>query len=109
MEVERRVARARAWIVEALRKDGVPYQVVGGLPPGPYGAHRPPADIDVYAPLNRAASLLQEARPFVTWGPEHYADGNRNITFLQIDYRGQWTKIGDSSTNPQLRRGEGHP
>lgn len=38
MEVRRHTARALAWILEALREHDVPYQAVGGMATGAYGA-----------------------------------------------------------------------
>lgn len=99
---EQRVARALAWIVRILRKHDVPYQVVGGLAARVYGAQRPLADINVYVPFDRAAGLLREIRPFVTWGPEHYVDETWDVTFLKADYQGQRIELGDSSTTPRF-------
>jgi hypothetical protein len=90
-----------AWITEGLRRHGVPHQVVGGLAARAYGARRPLADIDLYAPFDGAAGLLEEVKPFVTWGPEHHAGEEWDLTFLKIDYRGQRIELGDSSTAPR--------
>jgi len=90
-----------------VREHGVPYQVVGGLAARAYGAHRPLADIDLYVPLDRAAGLLQEIRPFVSWGPKHYVDEAWDISFLKADYYGQWVELGDSSSVPRFYNKKG--
>lgn len=99
-EDRRRIARALAWIVGALRRHGVPHQAVGGLAARAYGARRPLNDIDFYVPFNRAAGVLEEVRPFVVWGPEHHAGDEWDLTYLKIDYHGQRIELGDSSTTP---------
>jgi hypothetical protein len=67
-----------------------------------YGAHRGLADIDIYVPFNEADGLLEEVRPHVAWGPEHFVDDSWDITFVKIDYRGQRIELGDSSTEPKF-------
>ena len=99
-EGRRHAARALTWIVGALRRHGVPYQVVGGLAARAYGARRSLADIDIYAPFDLATGLFREIRPFVIWGPERYVDEAWDITFLKMDYHGQRIELGDSSTAP---------
>ena len=68
------ISRALAWITDSLCRHDVPYQAVGGLAARAYGAHRSLVDIDFYVPFDRATALLEEVRPFITWGPEHHAD-----------------------------------
>lgn len=68
------VRRALAWIVDALNRHRVPYQVVGGLAARAYGARRDLLDIDMYVPSDEAVGLLEEVRPHVAWGPEHFVD-----------------------------------
>lgn len=63
-EDPQRIERALAWITQTLRRHEVSYQVVGGLAARAYGAHRPLLDIDIYVPFDRAASLLEEVRPY---------------------------------------------
>lgn len=96
------VRRALVWIVDALNRHGVPYQVVGGLAARAYGARRGLVDIDIYVPFDEAAGLLEELQPHVAWGPEHFVDDSWDITFMKIDYRGQRIELGDSSTEPKF-------
>jgi hypothetical protein len=49
-------------------RPAVPYRAVGGLAARASGARRPLTDMDVHAPFDLTADLLQEARPLVTWG-----------------------------------------
>ncbi|CAN5648509.1 hypothetical protein BH24ACT22_BH24ACT22_10710 [soil metagenome] len=96
-----RISRALAWIIERLRQHDVAYQVVGGLAARAYGAHRPLVDIDFYVPFDKATALLEEVRPFITWGPEHHTGDKWDLTYLKIEYRGQRIELGDSSTTPR--------
>ena len=99
-ESEERVAAALAWIVAALKRHAVPHQLVGGLAARAYGATRAVVDIDFYVPLDQAASLLAELRPYLIWGPAHFVDAAWDITFLKLDYLGQRVEFGDSSSRP---------
>jgi hypothetical protein len=93
-----RISRALAWIIERLRQHDVAYQVVGGLAARAYGAHRPLVDIDFYVPFDKATALLEEVRPFITWGPEHHTGDKWDLTYLKVEYRGQRIEYEDSTS-----------
>ena len=98
----KKVGEALAWIVGVLERRGVPYQVVGGLAARAYGAERPIVDVDLYVPFNRARNALEEIRPNVVWGPEHYAGEEWDLTFLKANFRGQRVELGYSSSGPRF-------
>ncbi len=96
-----RARRALRWIVDVLERHQVPYQIVGGAATRAYGACRELVDIDIYLPFDEAAGLLEEIRPYVTWGPEHHSGDEWDLTFLKLDYGGQKVELGDSSSGPR--------
>ena len=75
---------------------------MGGLAAKAYGARRPLVDIDMYVPFEKAAGVLAEIKPYITWGPAYSLDDWWDLTYLKIDYHGQRIEIGDSSTNPRF-------
>jgi hypothetical protein len=99
---ESRASQALRWIVDALERHNVPYQIVGGAAARAYGAYRELVDIDIYIPFDEAASLLEEIQPYVTWGPQHHSGGEWDLTFLQLNYGGQKLELGDSSSEPRF-------
>jgi len=101
-EEELRAREALRWIVHALDRHNVPYQIVGGAAARAYGAYRELVDIDIYVPFDEAAGLLEEVKPYVTWGPEHHSGDEWDLTFLKIDYGGQKVELGDSSSGPRF-------
>ncbi len=93
-----KVHNALAWIVDVLNRHNLPYQVMGGLAAQAYGAARPLVDIDLYAPLDKAAAMLEELRPYVTRELSPYKSASWDVLFMALEYQGQWIEIGDSST-----------
>lgn len=101
-EEEPRARRALLWIVDASGGHHVPYQMVGGAAAKAYGARRESVDIGIYVPFDEAAGLLEEARPYATWGPEHRSGEEWDLTFSKIDYAGQEVGLGGSSSGPRF-------
>ena len=99
---ESRASQAFRWIVDALDRHNVPYQIVGGAAARAYGAYRDLVDNDIYIPFDEAASLLEEVLPYVTWGPQHHSGGEWDLTFLKLNYGGQKLELGDSSSEPRF-------
>ena len=98
----KKVGEALAWIVGVLQRNGVPYQVVGGLAARAHGAERPIVDVDLYVPFDQAQSALEEIRPNFVWGPQHHAGDEWDLTFLKADHGGQRVELGDSSSDPRF-------
>lgn len=105
-EEELRVRPALEWIVDALNRHRVPYQVVGGLAARAHGGRRPVVDVDLYLPFDRATAALEEIRPHIYWGPGYYLDDHWDLTYLKANFGGQKVELGDSSTNPRYFNAE---
>lgn len=67
---DRDIAGALSWVVSALCRHRVPFQIVGGLAACAYGGRRPIVDLDFYAPLADADSFLAEIAQHTVWGPQ---------------------------------------
>lgn len=93
---------ALTWIVGVISRHNVPYQVSGGLAARAYGAQRELADIDIYIPFDTAADVLKDVQPHVVRGPEHFVSDCWDITFVELDYKGQAIELTDSSSNPRV-------
>jgi hypothetical protein len=62
-------SQALGWIVEVLRRAEVPFQVVGGLVLGAFGAMRPLADLDFYVPTSRLDHVAVATAAYVSRPP----------------------------------------
>src|SRR5436309_2993999 len=86
--------QALRWIVELLRKLGVPFQAVGGLAARAYGAHRPLADLDFYIPTDRLTEVAVAAAAHVVRPPAHYRDEAWDLSFMKLEYDGREIELG---------------
>ncbi|MEO6857682.1 MAG: hypothetical protein ABI323_03735 [Solirubrobacteraceae bacterium] len=96
------IARALTWIVGQFESLSAPYQIVGGLAARAWGGTRDVVDIDLYAPFDRAQSVLTAISPYVVWGPERYRSDCWDLTFLKLDFAGQRLEVGDSASSPRF-------
>jgi hypothetical protein len=99
---DRDITGALTWVVSALGRHHVPFQVVGGLAAHAHGGRRPIVDLDFYAPLAGADSFLAEIAEHVVWGPEDYQDESWRLRFMKIDYGPVRIEIGDTSGEPEF-------
>ena len=53
-------------------------------------------------PLEKAASALEEMQPYITRQPAYHLSASWDLTYLALEYQGQYIEIGDSSTNPRF-------
>ncbi|GIH13884.1 hypothetical protein [Rugosimonospora africana] len=84
---DRDIATALTWVVSALRRQHVPFQVVGGLAAHAYGDRRPIVDLDFYAPLVAADGFLTEIAEHIVPLkdlPSYKAALNRPVDLLDI-------------------------
>ena len=88
---------ALKWIIQAVNKHNLPYQIVGGLAALAHGGSRPLHDIDLYIPFSDShwPNLLREIEAYVTWGPASVVVGSWDLTYVKINYNGQKIEIGD--------------
>jgi hypothetical protein len=96
------IHQALSWIVGLLNRHNVPYQLVGGLAAQAYGARRPMMDIDLYAPLEKAAAAIAEMKPYLIREPLPHRSPAWDLVYLALDYDGVQIEIGDSTTNPRF-------
>lgn len=99
---QERVGPALAWIVSALKRYAIPYQVVGGLAARAWGGSREVVDIDLYVPLDQTRQLLIDIDEYIVWGPQYYYSKNWDITFAKIDFGAQRIELADSSSSPRF-------
>lgn len=94
-----RQSRALAWITQSLKKNKLPYQIVGGLAAITHGGSRPLHDIDLYVPFDEPnwTDFFEFVQPYVTWGPEAVVEGSWDLFYVKINYHGQKIEIGDSN------------
>lgn len=86
--------RALKWIVNMLKKDKIPYQIVGGLAAKAYGAKRPLFDIDIYIPDKYIDILVNKTKRYIEWGPKRVKEKNWDLEFFKIKYAGTRIDIG---------------
>jgi hypothetical protein len=90
----RQSGRALRWIVNIMRENKIPFQVVGGLAARAYGANRKLYDIDIYVPDRYMDKVINETRKFIVFGPERVREKNWDLEFIKIMYAGQLIEIG---------------
>jgi AbrB family looped-hinge helix DNA binding protein len=98
-----REARALRWIVGLLEELEVPFQVVGGLAAGAYGATRPLVDLDFYVPTRCLPIVAGAADSRLVRAPEHHRDENWDITFMALEHEGQRIELGGADGAGWLR------
>jgi hypothetical protein len=98
------VRRALAWIVDALNRHRVPYQVVRGLAARAWRPSRPPRYRHV-RPLRRSRGPARRGPTARGMGARALRRRQLDITFLKIDYRGQQIELGNSPTEPNFLTG----
>ncbi len=87
-------SKALRWIVNIFRKNGIPFQVVGGLAAKAYGATRKLHDIDIYVPDKHMNTIINQTKEFIIWGPKRIKIKNWDLEFIKIRYAGQLIEIG---------------
>jgi hypothetical protein len=92
----RNTEAAFTWIVEVLRKHGVPFRISGGFAARLYGSTRELADIDFDIPENRFEELVSEVQPYITYGPAQYIDDKWNVKLMTLEYKGQVIDLAGS-------------
>ena len=80
---------ALRWIVEILKKHNIPFQIGGGFAAHVYGSNREIADIDVAIPEEEFNTIFPEIKEYITFGPEHYVDGDWDLQLMTVLYQGQ--------------------
>ncbi|MEJ0061987.1 MAG: hypothetical protein WDO70_01960 [Alphaproteobacteria bacterium] len=95
------------WLVGILQKHSVPFVVGGGLAVRSYGAQRPLQDIDVDIRAADFPRLVDDIKPYITFGPARLVDENWDLPIIVLNHHGQDidicggddTKIFDAQNN----------
>lgn len=98
---------ALRWIVGILNKHNIKYQISGGFAAHIYGAQRAVNDIDIEIPDTNFGKILDEVKPYLTFGPGQYTDKKWDLLLMTLNYNGQEidicggqnTRIFDSTRN----------
>ena len=80
---------ALIWITNILNSHKVPFQISGGLAAKIYGSPRPLNDIDIDIPDANFPDILEEVKPYITYGPEQYKNPKWDALTITLDYYGQ--------------------
>ena len=85
---------ALVWITAILRRYDVPFLISGGFAAKLYGSPRDLNDIDIDIPEERFKDILEEVKPYITYGPDQYKDGKWDLYLMTLNYNGQEIDIG---------------
>lgn len=80
---------ALVWITGILKQHQIPFQISGGLAAIAYGASRPLADIDIDIPDSKFDLLIDEVKPYITYGPERFKSDKWDLMLMTLNYRDQ--------------------
>jgi len=89
-----KVTNALTWLKRTLEKQGIPFQIVGGLAATIHGGSRSVADIDLYIPKVFAESLLPGVIGYISKPLAHYVEYGWDLEYFQLIYKGQKIEIG---------------
>ena len=96
------------WIIGILQKHNIPFVVTGGLAAKSYGSSRPLNDIDLDIHDNDFRFIVDEIKPYITFGPARYVDERWDTLLMQLNHEGQEIDIsgGDTLKICDARTGE---
>jgi len=77
------------WIVSILKKHDIPFVVTGGLAAKSYGSPRPLNDIDIDISAKGFDKILQDIKPYITFGPDHLKDERWDLSLIVLNHYGQ--------------------
>jgi len=84
--MKEKTIKALKWILGIINKHNIPYQISGGFAAKLYGSSRELNDIDIDIPEESFGLILEEVRPFITYGPDHYVDGKWDNLLMTLKY-----------------------
>jgi len=90
--------KALVWIADILKKYQIPFQITGGLAAMAYGANRPLADIDIEIPDNQFDRLIEDVKPYITFGPERFKSNKWDLILMTLKYKGQDIDVSGSDS-----------
>lgn len=77
------------WITDFLEKEGIPYQITGGLAAHLHGSLRPVNDIDIELPEEHLQTVYAYAKEHCTFHLGHYQDERWDLQMMTLMYRDQ--------------------
>jgi hypothetical protein len=89
----RNASRTFYWLVAALQLRGIDFVVSGGLAARSYGATRPLNDIDIDIANADVERLRPVVGEYVSFGPDRYRDGKRDLLLMTLKHEGQMVDI----------------
>jgi hypothetical protein len=96
LELPDKASRALLWITDILNKKNIPFQITGGLAAKIYGSPRPLKDIDLDIPEERFAELIDDVRPYITFGPADIKNERWDLHLMVLNYHDQDIDVGSS-------------
>lgn len=96
------------WIIGVLNKHSVPFVVTGGLAGKSYGSLRPLNDIDIDIHDKDFNLIMDDIKPHIVFGPDHYEDKRWDLLLATLNHEGQEIDIsgGDTLKICDARTGE---
>lgn len=106
--VMRDTKKSFLWIVNILEKHRVPFVIIGGLSARIYGSPRPLNDIDIDIPVKYFDVILEDIKPYIIYGPDHYVDARWDEQAITLNHEGQEIDLcgGDTIKIRDRRTGE---
>ena len=85
----RETEEAFNWIINILNLYKIQYEITGGLAARIYGSQRTLADIDIDIPEKAFVKIFEDVKPYITFGPARYRDGQWDLLLMSLRYEGQ--------------------
>ena len=90
--------QALLWIVSILQKNNVRFQISGGFTAKIYGSPRELNDIDIDVPDDELKTILNDVKPYIIFGPEHFRDERWDLQLMTLNYNGQEIDLSGGNT-----------
>ncbi len=86
------------WIISVLKKHNVRFVITGGLAAKSYGSPRPLNDIDIDIHDKDLYLILEDVKPYITFGPEQYKDERWDLLLMTLNHDGQDIDLSGGDT-----------
>ncbi len=82
------------WIITILQNKHIPFAISGGLAAKSYGSPRQLNDIDIDVHDVDLEKLVEEVKPYITFGPARYKNERWDLQLIKLCHEGQDIDIG---------------